>query len=187
MPEAHGALRFVVKYTEMSPMFFSRCLLFTTSLCLSSVLWAESALPIPQGPVMLEVTGDITRTNVGNAAHFDYAMLSALGMQEVVTSTPWTEGVSRFEGPLGRDLLDAVGAQGDLLKVKALNEFVAEVPARDFQEHDVILAFKRDGKRMPVRDFGPIFVLYPFDKNPELLNEKFRFRSVWQVASIRVE
>ncbi|MFC3291876.1 oxidoreductase [Modicisalibacter luteus] len=150
------------------------------------LLWADT-LPMPEGQAVLKVTGKITQTNVGDEAHFDYAMLEALGMHVIETHTPWTEGMSRFAGPLGRDLLDAVGAQGDLLKVKALNEFVADVPIADLRSHDVILAVERDGERMPVRDFGPIFVLYPFDENPDLLNETYRFRSVWQVSSIRVE
>ena len=152
-------------------MITSRLLLVLFALLLPlRSLWADT-LPLPEGPVILQVAGAISRTNVGDEAHFDYEMLAALGMHEVETHTPWTEGVSRFTGPLGRDLLDAVGAQGELLKVKALNEFVADVPVADLRSHDVILAVKRDGERMPVRDFGPIFVLYPFDQNPKLLNE----------------
>ncbi|MCG7600260.1 oxidoreductase [Halomonas sp. McH1-25] len=168
-------------------MFISRLSLLLLALLLPlRSLWAGS-LPMPEGPIILKVGGKITHTNIGDEAHFDYQMLAALGMVEIETRTPWTEGVSDFAGPLGRDLLDAVGAQGELLKVKALNEFVAEVPVADLRSHDVILAVKRDGERMPVRDFGPIFVLYPFDQNPKLLNETYRFRSVWQVSSIRVE
>ncbi len=168
-------------------MFTSRLSLFLLFLLLPlRTLWADT-LPMPEGQVILKVSGAISHTNVADEAHFDHAMLAALGMHEVETHTPWTEGESRFAGPLGRDLLDAVGAQGNLLKVKALNEFVADVPVEDLRNHDVILAVERDGERMPVRDFGPIFVLYPFDQNPKLLNETYRFRSVWQVKSIRVE
>ncbi|MEC9482246.1 MAG: oxidoreductase [Halomonas sp.] len=166
-------------------MSLFRMLLFTILLAPSATY--AGGLPVPTGPVLLVVSGDLAHTNIGDEAHFDYAMLTDLGMQEIRTHTPWTEGLSRFEGPLGRDLLAAVGARGDNLKVKALNEFVADVPVADFREHDVILALKRDGQRMPVRDFGPMFVLYPFDQNPDLLNEKYRFRSVWQVANIHVE
>ncbi|MEC9482245.1 MAG: molybdopterin-dependent oxidoreductase [Halomonas sp.] len=162
-------------------------------LCLPLILLlmafpaVAGTLPMPEGPVILEVSGDIANTNVGDEAHFDYAMLSDLGMHEVVTHTPWTQGVSRFEGPLARDLLDAVGAQGDDLTVTGLDGYVAEVPASDFRKHDVILALKRDGERIPIRERGPIFVLYPFDQKPELVTERIRFRSLWQVASILVE
>jgi len=39
---------------------------------------------------------------------------------------------------------------------------------------------------MSLRDKGPIFVIYPFDKHPELLNEVVFSRSVWQVTEIKV-
>ncbi|GGY04658.1 hypothetical protein GCM10007160_35390 [Litchfieldella qijiaojingensis] len=144
-------------------------------------------LPPPQGKVILTVSGDIEYTNVGDEAQFDYDMLMSMSPYALKTSTPWTEGSSLFEGPLGREVMAAVGARGDMMRIKALNNFVADVPLSDFYDYDVILALKRDGVPMEVRDFGPIFVLYPFDDHPQqLLNETIRFRSVWQVASIHV-
>ncbi|MEA3251381.1 MAG: oxidoreductase [Pseudomonadota bacterium] len=160
--------------------------LFKLLMVVPTSLWADTPLPVPEGRVILSVTGKLSQTNVGDAAVFDAAMLKALGMHTVATRTPWTEGVSQFSGPLGRDLLEAVGAQGDSLIVKALNDFVAEIPVSDFTKYDVILAMMRDAKRLTVRDFGPLFILYPFDQQPELQTEKIRFRSVWQVASIEI-
>jgi hypothetical protein len=148
--------------------------------------WADAELPQPQGPVLLKVSGSISQTNHGDEAHFDYAMLTALGMHEIVTHTPWTEGLVRFEGPSGRNLLKAVDAHGSQLMVQALDGYVAEVPVSDFYQHDVILALKKNGERLRVRDRGPIIIVYPFDQKPELLTEQIRFRSVWQVASIHV-
>lgn len=167
---------------------FSRLLLlFLLLISASLTAWAATSLPQPKGRVLLTVSGNITRTNVGNEAQFDAAMLHDLGMHTVATHTPWTDGVSRFAGPRGRDVLDAVGAKGAVLRVKALNDYVAELPASDFYDYDVLLALERDGKPMSVRSFGPIFVLYPFDEKPELQTEKIRFRSVWQVDRIEVE
>ncbi len=145
------------------------------------------ALEAPTGSVILEVTGNITHTNVGNEAHFDKAMLEALTQRTTVTSTPWHDGVVSFEGPLGRALLDAVGAEGEQLNVVALNDYSSTVPVRDFYEHDVILAMQADGQPLRIRDHGPLFVIYPFDENPSLLNEEILTRSVWQVKRIEVE
>lgn len=161
--------------------------LFKLLLVMPTLLWADTRLPVPEGPVILSVTGKLSHANVGNAAHFDAAMLKALGMHTVSTHTPWTEGVAQFSGPLGRDLLEAVGASGDTLVVKALNDYVAELPVSDFIDNDVILAMKRNGERLTVRNFGPIFILYPFDGHPELQTEMTRFRSVWQIASIDIQ
>ena len=40
---------------------------------------------------------------------------------------------------------------------------------------------------MPVRDKGPLFIIYPFDANPELKSQTYYSRSVWQVAKIVVK
>jgi hypothetical protein len=144
-------------------------------------------LPSPTGPVILTVTGRIANTNAGKAAEFDLAMLEALPGRTAKVSTPWAEGVNAFQGPLTRVVLEAVGAQGAKLKVTALNDYSADVPADDFIKFDVILALKKNDAYLPVRNQGPIFIIYPFDTNPSLYNEVYFGRSVWQVKSIEVQ
>jgi hypothetical protein len=145
------------------------------------------ALEPPSGPVILTVSGAISETNTpeGTAA-FDIEMLHALPQGTIATSTPWTEGRREFSGPLGRALLDAVGATGTMMTVMALNDYSAEVPVEDFRAHPVILATSMDGKLMTVREKGPLFIIYPFDDEPDLYGEIYFGRSVWQIASIEV-
>ncbi|CEP37303.1 MULTISPECIES: molybdopterin-dependent oxidoreductase [Halomonadaceae] len=145
------------------------------------------ALEAPEGPVMLVVSGKVGQPNVGDEAHFDKAMLEALGQHETVTRTPWHDGLMRFSGPLGRAILEAAGAEGANVRVIALNEYAATVPLSDFEHYDVILAMQANGEVLRIRDQGPLFVIYPFDKHPELLNEEIFSRSVWQVARIDIE
>jgi hypothetical protein len=146
-----------------------------------------AGLATPSGEVVLTVTGKISRSNAGDTATYDMAMLEALPGRVTETETPWTKGKVRFEGPLGAALLDQVGAAGSRLKITALNDYVVEVPVEDFRTWPVILATRKDGKPMPVRDKGPIFVIYPFDIDRTLYNEKIFSRSAWQVKSIEVQ
>ncbi|MFC3390900.1 oxidoreductase [Aidingimonas halophila] len=155
-------------------------------LCFVVPVWGHE-LPRPQGAVILKLSGDLHNTNVGDEAHFDRAMLDELPSRVIETHTPWTDGKSRYKGPLATAVLEAAGARGGWLKVRALNDFAADVPRSDLEEYDVILAMERDGEPMPIRDYGPIFVLYPFDDHPDLNNETIRFRSVWQVSEIHIE
>lgn len=141
----------------------------------------------PKGEVVLTVKGHITTTNADGVANFDMAMLEALAQRKAVVETPWTKGKVTFEGPLGKALLEAVGGQGTNLRVRALNDYAVDVPVKDFIEHAVILATRRDGTAMSVREHGPLFVMYPFDLEPDLYNEKYFSRCVWQVATITVE
>ncbi|GGW32187.1 molybdopterin-dependent oxidoreductase [Vreelandella hamiltonii] len=152
-----------------------------------SFLTSVQALETPAGQVVLEVAGKLTHTNAGDEAHFDRAMLEALAQRTTRTSTPWHDGVVSFEGPLGRALLEAVGADGEQMRVIALNDYASTIPVSDFQEYDVILAMSADGSPLRIRDHGPLFVIYPFDENPSLLNEEILTRSVWQVKRIEIE
>jgi hypothetical protein len=144
-------------------------------------------LTTPTGEVVLTVTGKIANSNAGGAATYDLAMLEALPGRTTETETPWTKGKVKFEGPLGSALLDQIGASGTTLKIVALNDYAVEVPVEDFRKWPVILATRKDGKAMPVRDKGPIFVIYPFDLDRSLYNEKIFSRSAWQVKSIEVQ
>ncbi|KEA64726.1 hypothetical protein ADIMK_1179 [Marinobacterium lacunae] len=161
--------------------------LFAALILSFSCLSAHAAeLTQPTGPVILEVTGAIDNTNAEGVARFDKAMLEQLEQHVTKTATPWHEGKVEFEGPLGRALLTAVGAKGDTLVVTAINDYAAEVPAEDFDNYDVILAMKADGKYMRVRDKGPLFIIYPFDENPDLNSEVIHNRSVWQIKKIEI-
>jgi len=157
-------------------------------VCVAAGLWCASAVALdaPKGPVLLTISGTIATTNAGATAQFDREMLAKLPQRTTEVETPWTKGVTKFEGPLGAALLDAVGAKGTTLKVTALNDYAAEIPVEDFRKWPVILAMRRDGAEMPVRDKGPLFVIYPFDVDKTLYNEKYFNRSVWQVKSIEI-
>jgi hypothetical protein len=147
---------------------------------------AAESLPTPSGKPILSVSGNIAQTNAGAEAHFDRDMLEALGTVSFETTTPWDKERVRFEGvPLGR-LLDRLGASGSRLIAVALNDYSAELPIEDIRKHDVLLALKRNGEYMPVRNKGPIFIVYNFDSDPELKSQKFYSRSVWNIAKLEV-
>lgn len=154
---------------------------------LPTLSMAEEPLAQPTGPVILEVSGKITNTNRGDRAVFDRRMLEALPQRTTVTKTPWTDSSIRFRGPLGRALLERVGARGDTLEVTALNDYTSTIPAEDFHKYPVILALRKNGDYMRIREHGPIFIVYPFDEYPDLMNEVIFLRSVWQVKAIRVK
>ncbi|MFD1747123.1 molybdopterin-dependent oxidoreductase [Rhizobium helianthi] len=145
------------------------------------------ALDAPKGPVILTVKGDLAHPNMGKTAQFDLEMLEKLAGRQSTVRTPWTEGETTFSGPLLRSVLEAAGARGNKLLVRALNDYFAEVPRDDADKIDSILATRQNGKVMSVRDKGPLFLVYPFDKDPSLFNEKYFSRSVWQIKEVEVQ
>lgn len=156
------------------------------ALITASTATHSYALDKPNGPVILTVQGDLSHPNSGKVAEFDLSMLEGLKGRTGKMKTPWNEGEVSYSGPLLRSILEAAGATGKTLKIIALNDYSATVPASDALDLDTILATRADGKTMSVRDKGPLFLIYPFDKDERLYNEKYFSRSVWQIAKIEV-
>ncbi|MDX6804544.1 molybdopterin-dependent oxidoreductase [Terrihabitans rhizophilus] len=158
-------------------------------VCSLGVGSAASAEPLqkPAGTTILTISGKIGATNSPGVAEFDREMLEALGMTQIQTKTPWYDGVSTFEGvPIAR-LMELVQAQGTKVTAIALNDYVTEIPMNDFSEHGVILALKREGQYLSVRNHGPLFIIYPFDSNPDLQSQTYFGRSAWQLSRLVVK
>ena len=147
---------------------------------------AEALAPQPDKPI-LEISGKIKNTHKGGTAFFDRAMLEALGMVSFETTTPWHQGVVKFEGVLMRRLLEHVDAAGERVVAIALNDYSVEIPVSDFARFGTILALKRDGNYMSVRDKGPLFIVYPYDSHPDLNSQLYYGRSAWQVSKLIVK
>jgi hypothetical protein len=141
------------------------------------------ALDAPTGRVVLTIEFKAS----GRKVDFDMAMLEKLPQRSFTTGTPWYPKPRTFTGPLLRDVLAAAGASGTQLRLIALNDFKVGMPASDADKYDVVLARLLDGQPMPVREKGPLFVIYPYDSNPELQSELFFNRSAWQLRTIEVQ
>ncbi len=170
------------------------CALTTTGLTsLTGALAAPAAaapvdtpLASPTGPVVLTVGGALRNANRDGRATFDMAMLEKLPQVSFSTQTPWYPQARKFTGPLLRDVLAAAGAQGRVIEARALNDYRVTLPAGDIERYDVIVARLLDDKPMAVRDKGPLFLIYPFDRAPELRNSVFYGRSAWQLTHLEL-
>jgi hypothetical protein len=147
---------------------------------------AQPALAVPSGAAVLSIGGRIQRTNQGERAVFDMSMLQAVTQHSFSTKTPWFSQARKFSGPLLRDLLAMVGANGSTLRLGALNDYRIDVPADDARRYDVMLARAIDDRPITVREKGPLFMIYPFDSDAGLRNALYYSRSVWQLTTIDV-
>ncbi|QDA36515.1 oxidoreductase (plasmid) [Paracoccus liaowanqingii] len=158
------------------------CLVIAVSWA-GGVAYSED-IPLPEGDIILKVSGAIENTNLGDTVQFDREMLEKIGMVDLVTATPWHDGRISFSGvPLG-NLLDFVGSQGETIVAVALNDYEVEIPVSDAFDTGVILALEMNGEVMSVRDKGPVFVIYPYDSSEKLNSQTYFSRSAWQVAHL---
>ncbi len=155
-------------------------------LAASTALAQPQPLAAPGGRVILTVSGRIGVTNEGSSARFDRAMLEEIGMASFTTATPWYDGPVTFEGVPMTKLLQRVGAQGEMVQAVALNDYSTEIPIADFAQYNVLLALKREGNYLTIRDKGPLFIVYPYDSDPALKSPRYYGRSAWQVARLVV-
>ena len=165
-----------------------RSLLTLTALPLLAPA-AARALEAPDGAVVLTLSGRVRQPNRGSVAVFDMAMLGRLPQTSFVTRTPWYAQARKFTGPLLRDVLAAAGSPGGpggQLRAVALNDYRVDIPADDAQRYDLLLARLLDDKPMPVRDKGPLFIIYPFDQQAALRNAVYYSRCAWQLKAIEV-
>lgn len=163
-----------------------------TLIVIALMLWLTfpvhgEPLPKPTMRPVLTIMGKITHTTDGKKALFDKKMLKALPQKKIRTSTPWFDQPVEFSGPTASALMEKVGAYGKTLLATALNDYSIRIPLDDFKKYDVIFATEINGKTLSVREKGPIFVIYPFDDIPEIKNETYFLRCIWQLKSLVVE
>lgn len=164
--------------------FLSRRSLLSSLLSLWPGL--SLALEAPAGPVVLTLSGRLGRSNRESRALFDMSMLAALPQHSVVQKTPWYSGPRKFTGPLLRDVLAVAQAQGYQIEAIAINDYKVSIPMEDVQTLPVILARLLDDQPMPLRDKGPLFVIYPFESHPRLRNTLYYSRCIWQLKSLDI-
>lgn len=165
-------------------------LVAAASVAVSVMTYSEiglaAPLATPKDKTILEVAGQINTANKDSTAVFDREMLEGLGMETVTTTTPWHTGPQKFEGVRLSKLMELVGAKGKTIKAVALNDYVTQIPIEDFEKFNPILALKREGEYMPVRDKGPLFIVYPYDSKSELKSQTYYGRSAWQLKRLEV-
>lgn len=115
-----------------------------------------------------------------------YNELSKLPHHHVKTSTVVTDGVIHFEGVLLRDLLASVGAKGKQVEALALNGYSIDIPVKDADQYDVLVAWAADGILLDPKDKGPLWIIYPRDQFKSLQDMRYDYRWVWQLQQLTV-
>lgn len=147
---------------------------------------AESSLGQPKGRVLLTVSGEIGVTNEGDTARFDLDMLNTLESHSFETATIWTEGEQVFTGVTLKALLQRLKVSEGTIYARAINDYAVTIPFEDATDGSALIAYKRNGETMSVRDKGPLWIVYPYDSDPRFRAESYHARSIWQLDRIEI-
>lgn len=113
-------------------------------------------------------------------------MVKELGATSIETTTIWTDGVQTFVGVPLTALLEAVEAEGTILKATAVNDYAIEIPLDDPTSKAALIAYENNGSVMTLRDKGPLWIVYPYDEAPQFQTEVVYSRSIWQLDRIEI-
>jgi hypothetical protein len=154
-----------------------------------------SVLPLPaaaqpargyRGPVLLTVTGEITRTNRGpmdkvldqmmakqklsfDKAHvFDFAALVALPSVAIRPTLEYDSKHHLLRGPKLSTILEACGAKGSKLAMRAIDGYSPIISVEEAHRYNFIVATHLDKHPMPLGGFGPLWAIYEADRFPEM-------------------
>lgn len=146
-------------------------------LMLQSAAIAQDLLTISGGP-------DAAGNTIDQS--YDLADLQALPKTTFATKTIWTTGIQRFEGVELKALLDAINVTSGTLVARAINDYRVEIPVAEITLGGALIAYQMNGARMPVREKGPLWIVYPYDSDRKYQSEVVFSRSVWQLSHIEI-
>lgn len=166
-----------------------RQFLGATALAPLAATAASKVAAAARGPVLLTVTGAITRSNRGQldpaldqmmhkqqisfqrAYTFDFAELARLPSRSIRPTLEYDGKAHALRGPLLADVLEQAGAQaGAASKVvlRAVDGYAAVVPLAQAKAQGLIVATHLDGEAMPLGGLGPLWAIYDADRVPEM-------------------
>lgn len=161
---------------------------FIAALTLTGLSTLALALDAPKERPVLTITGKIGVSNSpGGGVRLDMKMIEALPQHSFTTRTPWYDKPVKFTGPLLADVLKLVKAQGQTIGATAINDYRITIPAGDASQHGVIMARLIDDQPIPVREKGPLFIVYPFDNSATLRSSVYYERSIWQLKALDIQ
>lgn len=145
------------------------CLVLTTII--ATPVWAGDRI------ILSVVNGSDTTT-------YSLKQLDSFTQHTIETATPWTAR-HKFSGPLLKDVLLRSGSYKDKnVKAYALNDYIVEINQQLLDNYSVILATRKDGKPMRIRDKGPIWIMLPLDQYPELDTLRTHGQMAWQLMKL---
>ena len=153
----------------------------------TTALPQELSVRLPDGDVILRIDGDISVRNDERQLSLDQTMLDELPQAEFATSTIWTEGIDVFSGPTLKVLVDfAGGGSGDVI-ASALNDYKMTIPRSFIEDVAPIVATRINGRTFSVREKGPLWIIFPYDKSEQYRSELTYALSVWQLGRLTVD
>ncbi len=171
--------------TYRLPSLFTAFLWLLLSPFSASVGYADT-LPVPQGKVLLKISGNLTKPNVDGQLHLDKTIIESLPAVTFSTHTVWDEELQTFTGVRLSELFEAAGAEPASFIATGLDDYKFTVKGLEVWKYPIIVAYKHNGEYISVRKLGPLRIMFPFDDHAELDTEVNEASAVWQLLELEL-
>lgn len=116
--------------------------------------------------------------------------LDALPQKSIETHSPYFEGSLLFTGPNLAEVLrtfsrEDVGSKTPLT-LRAMNDYVVRTSLGVLAQSGAIIATRKEGSRLSIRERGPFWIMLPLSERPELDEESYHRLLVWQLQRIDI-
>ena len=173
---------------RMNKRLFMGAVLSASTTPLLAVGPVKAAVPL-FGPVLLTVTGAISRGNRGafdatrdvmmhkhrvsfeKAWAFDFDALQALPPVTIAPTLEYDARVHSLRGPLLTDVLKAAGARlrdQDRIVMRAVDGYAATITGMQARGQRFVVATHLDGKPMALGGLGPLWAVIDADRFPDV-------------------
>ncbi|MQY41265.1 molybdopterin-dependent oxidoreductase [Epibacterium sp. SM1969] len=160
--------------------------IFNTSAVMGVLLLAGVSAATAADDTILTVDITDEAGAVVGSHSFSLAELREMQTATFGTETIWTEGMQTFTGVPLSSLVAQFAVTGPVIEAVAINAYSVQIPTSDAVADGPMIAFERNGAAMSVRNKGPLWVVYPYDSNPDYQTEVVYSRSIWQLEKLIV-
>ena len=121
----------------------------------------------------------------------DLSTLDSMPQEKLLTSLPPSLGIigkNEWSGVSLKYIVQNLGAKEDsVIELAALNDYVISIPMKSIDSYNPVLASRLNGNTMPIRNKGPLVLIYPFDKYREIDTPLYQDYTIWMIHEIRVK
>lgn len=150
-------------------------LLFSIGLFAAFGAWSK---PIPLAITGQSLSGDKLTLELARD------QLEQLPQTTLSTHLPWLEQSATFEGVRLLTLIEHLNLSTRKLKLLALNDYSVVISHDYITQYNPLLAIKKDGQYLKVRDYGPYWLIISLNEHPAAEETKHLANMVWQLTVI---
>jgi hypothetical protein len=145
----------------------------------AGLLLALTGAPMAQESPLTVTDGKTTVT-------LDRDQLGELEQDVIETTSPYTEGMTKFAGPSIQAVLEKAGFAGETVNAEALDGYSIDIPRARLTGDGAILVTSMNDAPLP-EEKAPYWIVFDYDSAPEMLDDEHRSWSIWQVTKLTVK